>query len=470
MENFKNIIVIFNDDHGQWALPAYGNKDLNTPNLDYLAQKGVLMENAFTPTPVCSPARACFFTGRLASQHGLHDYIVSDKIHGNRDWLKNEVTLAQLLKASGFQVALSGKWHLGNDIECQPGFDYWFALSGDYPTGHKGRYRYSMNGKIIELSGYKTHMITDRAVNFLHNRDQEKPFFLFVGYTATHSPWSDHPERLVEHYRHKKLLPLHETPHYPFGKQNLESLNSSRLDPQEGLAHYYAAVSCLDESVGRLMDELETLELTDSTLVIYTSDHGLCCGQHGIWGKGNGTMPLNMVEESIRIPLICYNPKKLFTGIRRIEFVDHLDLFQTLLDYADIKRNLENEKTYPGRSFLPIITNEILNKPWKNVQYCEYGNVRMARDFRYKLILHEPKGKNLFFDLMEDPNELCNLISENMHLDRINFMKRNLDSFFRQYEAEEKSGMRINDPEPSNYSSPWAKGKMIWNGHEWINN
>jgi len=133
MENFKNIIVIFNDDHGQWALPAYGNKDLDTPNLDYLAQKGVLMENAFTPTPVCSPARACFFTGRLASQHGVHDYIVSDNIHGNRNWLKNEVTLAQLLQASGFQVGLSGKWHLGNDIECQSGFDYWFSLSGDYP-------------------------------------------------------------------------------------------------------------------------------------------------------------------------------------------------------------------------------------------------------------------------------------------------------------------------------------------------
>ena len=130
----KHVILVVNDDLAQWALGYYGNREIHTPNLDYLAATGVLMENAFTPTPVCSPARACLLTGRLASQHGIHDYLSSTmpEIH-RRPWLKDEVTLAQLLSQAGYQTAHCGKWHLGNDDQPQAGFSWWFSGVGDYP-------------------------------------------------------------------------------------------------------------------------------------------------------------------------------------------------------------------------------------------------------------------------------------------------------------------------------------------------
>ncbi|MCE2470746.1 MAG: sulfatase-like hydrolase/transferase, partial [Anaerolineae bacterium] len=135
----NNIILIVNDDLAQWALGSYGNREIHTPTLDYLAETGVLMENAFTPTPVCSPARACLLTGRLASQHGIHDYLSSTipEIH-RRPWLKDELTLAQLLARAGYQTAHCGKWHLGNDDQPQAGFGHWFSGVGDYPAEHGG--------------------------------------------------------------------------------------------------------------------------------------------------------------------------------------------------------------------------------------------------------------------------------------------------------------------------------------------
>ncbi|HRE27415.1 MAG TPA: sulfatase-like hydrolase/transferase, partial [Anaerolineales bacterium] len=108
--------------------------------------------------------------------------------------------------------------------------------------------------------------------------------------------------------------------------------------------------------VGRLLDELEALGLRETTLVVYLSDHGLNCGQHGIWGKGNGTLPLNMVEESIRIPLIFNQPGRLFGHQHRGEFVDHLDIFRTLAEVAGIDLPGAAER-YPGRSFLSLLDN-----------------------------------------------------------------------------------------------------------------
>lgn len=457
MPSQKNIVVIFNDDHGQWALPAYGNSELRTPTLDHLAQTGVVMENAFTPTPVCSPARACFQTGRLASQHGLHDYIASGEGFEKRRWLDAETTLPELLHGAGYQVGMSGKWHLGNDLEPHPGFDRWFALSGDYPIEARGAYRYSRDGEIVEIDGYKSQVITDAAIDFLRGRDCQRPFFLFVGHTATHSPWADHPQRLVDQYRDCRFGDIPPDTAYPFGHQNLESRDLvSRTGAREALMQYYAAVSSLDEAVGRLIDELEALALRDDTLIVYTSDHGLCCGHHGIWGKGNGTMPLNMVEESIRIPMIFNHPTMLFSGQRRIEFVDHLDLFQTLAAFAGVGADREPPKGYAGRSFLPMLTNEPLEGSWRTTQICEYGSARMIRTTRYKLLHHHPSGPTLLFDLKEDPRETLDLSQETEFADLVERLSEQLDAHFRRYELPANSGIRDGGPEPTNRTAPWV--------------
>ena len=123
-----NIIVFFSDDHAQWALPCYGNSEIIAPNLNHLAETGAVMQNAFTPCPVCSPARASFWTGLYPSQHGIHDHLAEDDEDVQfTDWLADMPTLADYLHDAGYTTALCGKWHCGAGEIPKSGFDYWYS-------------------------------------------------------------------------------------------------------------------------------------------------------------------------------------------------------------------------------------------------------------------------------------------------------------------------------------------------------
>ncbi len=455
----NNIILIVNDDLAQWALGCYGNAEIHTPTLDYLASTGVLMENAFTPTPVCSPARACLLTGRLASQHGIHDYLSSTipEIH-RRPWLQDEITLATLLPGAGYQTAHCGKWHLGNDDQPQAGFAHWFSGVGDYPAEHGGDHRFSVNGEIQTIPGQRTPVITDKAIEFLRGRDQAAPFFLHIGYFGTHNPWRGQPERLAAAYRGREFDGLLDQPAYPFGAQALESTLPTRLNPREALAQYFAAVAHIDEAVGRLLDELEALQLRESTLLVFTSDHGLCCGHHGLWGKGNATLPLNMLEESIRVPLVFNHPRRLFAGQRRPEFVDHLDLFQTLADYAGITDALAQERNYPGRSFLPLLDNSAALPDWRQIQFGEYGDLRMARTRQHKLVRrYYDEAPCELFDLAFDPGETHNCYSDADCGSVVARLTDEIERYFERYQAADKSGLRARELPRHNLSEAWRQ-------------
>ena len=455
----RNIIIILNEDHGQWALSSYGNRDVNTPTLDYLARTGVQMENAFTPIPVCSPSRACLLTGRYPSQHGMHDYLANqdDEVENN-PWLENEIFLSQLLSNAGYQVALSGKWHLSNDHLPQAGFEYWFTHSHHYPIEHGGPHIYSDQGDFITITGYKTQILTDRAISFLRERNPKQPFFLLLSNTASHAPWNRHPERLVDQYRHQTFESISDDVAYPFGKQNLESTFDTRLQPQEAQAQYYAAASQIDEATGRVMDELEANGLRESTLLIFTSDHGLNCGQHGMWGKGNATFPYNMVDESIRIPLIFNQPGYLYQGQRRNEYVDHCDVFQTLVDYAGLELPERGENYYPGLSFLPILNNSgsLEGGDWRNYQICEYGDLRMLRTETHKLILrYHEEGANELFDIKKDCRETVNIYNEKEMQPLVESLTLKMNNFFARYEDPVKSGLNVKQLPRHNKTESW---------------
>lgn len=451
-----NILVVMTDDHGQWAAGCYGNGELRTPTMDYLAETGVRFANAFTPTPVCSPARASFFTGRLPSQHGIHDYLrESEPEIGERDWLADEVTLAQILGEAGYQTALSGKWHCGQGARPQAGFDRWFGLGREQGV-HGGAYTYQDQDQPRRLAGNKTQIITDGARAFLRERDPDRPFFLFAGPIATHSPWAGHPERLVGQYRGRTFADIPKDPVYPFGRLAGESRGSSRRDRREALAQYYAAVSEVDEGLGRLVDELDAQGLRERTLVVYTADHGLNCGHHGIWGKGNGTRPLNMVEESIRVPLIINQPGGLFAGQVRAEPVDHCDLFRTLLDWAGVALPAETlaARRYPGRSFAPLLRGEAL-PDWKDATIGEYGDLRMIRTRRHKLVRRYPDGPHELFDLAADPRETTSLFREPDQRPLIETLTTRLDRFFAEHEDPAKSGLRVRELPRHNPVEAW---------------
>ena len=465
MPQKPNILLFLTDDHAQWANGAYGNQEIITPNLDTLAETGVLMENAYTPTPVCSPGRACLLTGRFSSQHGIHDYLGSaEGVDVDAyPWLADETVLPEILHDAGYTTYLSGKWHLGSENDPQGGFDHTFVHGNKYPFTHGGPRTFYEDGQPVEKVGYKTRLFTEKAIQYLRERDPEKPFYLQVGYIATHNPWEGHPERLAEHYRQCTFEELPSAETYPFGIQNLESTFDYRLDPHESRAQYYSAVTQIDEGVGQILDELEALGLLEDTLVIYTSDHGLNCGQHGIWGKGNGTLPLNMVEESVRIPMILNHPQQFLEKQRRPEFVDHTDLFQTILDTAEITLdpNFRDDRNYPGRSFALALTDLAPLTDWKQYQIGEYGDVRMIRDSRYKLVRRYPDGPNQLFDLDADPRERVNCFEKPDNQPIINRLTAELDAFFERYADPVKSGLNVKNLSIHNSDESWRDPRNL---------
>ena len=449
-----NLLVIMSDDHAQWAAGCYGAQELHTPALDHLAAGGLRMANAFTPSPVCSPARASFFTGLLPSQHGIHDWLwynVNARSAAQRNALAQQPslvgqqTLAQRLSAAGYHCGLSGKWHCGGDDLPQPGFAYWDALRRN-TVPRDGDY--SVDGQLIERSGWHSDIITDNALRFLRQRESDQPFFLFVGYIGAHSPWRGHPQRLVERYRDASFADIPQEEAWPHGNFTGEGVKVR--DRREALAQYYAAVTHIDEGVGRLLDELEAQGLREDTLVVYTADHGLNCSHHGLWGKGNATRPPNMLEESIRVPLLLNRPGHVSAGHTSEHFVDHCDLHAALLDLARLDATAT---AGPGRSFAPLLTDAQALPDWRQAQAGEYGPTRMWRTERHKLVRQAPGQRELLFDLAADPRETRDLRAAEPEL--AGALGAQLDAFFAQYDHPARSGLLAPQGPRHNFNEAW---------------
>ena len=455
-----NILLVLTDDHAQWALGCYGNGEIRTPAMDALAAGGVRMANAFAVTPVCSPSRATLLTGRLPSQHGIHDWLLeSAPFIGNRNWQGSEVTLAQILANRGrYSVGLSGKWHCGRSHLPQPGFGYWFSTGRTLPP-HRGEHRYRFQDQTLALSGFSSHILTQRALTFLRKRNRQRPFLLVVGHTATHSPWKDQPERWSRAYKDATFVDLPEDAPYPFGLPTGEALLVSAEQQRDARIQYYAAVSDVDQQVGMLVDELDIQGILDDTVIVYASDHGLNCGQHRLWGKGNASRPLNMLEESIRIPLLVHYPRGIASGSVRSEFVDHTDLFQTLLDFAGVSLSeaTRRRRRYPGRSFRQLLEGHKM-ADWRTDQFGEYGNVRMIRTATTKLVRQYPDGPHELFDLVSDPRETNNLFATSSHQGLVAQLTTRLETFFATHQNPDKSGLRVVDLPRHNNAEAWRSG------------
>ena len=458
-----NVLLIQTDDHAQWASHCYGNTELHTPSLDYLCSTGVRMRNAFTPSPVCSPARASLWTGRIPSQHGLHNALAEHdpKVTGV-EWLKGERTLANIFKGAGYATGLSGKWHVGKpDYQPHQDFDYWFSQS--LPLYRPDVFVSPWTKPSPDRNAtYNHHAIADHAVDFLRVRDDDKPFFLYVGFIATHSPWNRHAERLVEHYRRATFRDIPDDGTYPFGRLIGESLQPTRADPHETRAQYYASVTEIDEQVGRILDELHAQGLTSDTLVVYTSDHGLNMGQHGVWGKGIATNPYNMLEESIRIPMILSHPGAFLGGLVRDEMVTHVDLFQTILEHAGLAPDASERarRNYPGRSFRDLARGDARGA-WPEEVHAELGNTRMVRTRDHKLVMRYPDGPNELFDLVRDPRETRSFYADPAYQEIVRDLSSRIAKYFSRYEDPAKSGLRVREL-PAHGMDVWT-----WDGpHE----
>lgn len=462
-----NILVFLTDDHGQWLQQAYGNSEVHTPNMSRIARNGVLLRNAYTTSPVCSPARASFFTGRMPSQHGIHDWLEETKCAYGYPWLKGQRLISELLHKAGYYTGLVGKWHCGEGRYPHAGFDHWFSYwVAQYP--HWGRQNFSDNGKHIQEDGFQSPLLTKRAIEFLrsHRSDKDKvakPFFLFVGYTDTHSPHKQMPVELVSEY--KKAI-FRDIPDEQFLKVHgtaLTAVSSNPVIERDKKEEYYAAASSIDREVGKVLDELESSGQLENTLVIYTGDHGLNAGQHGIWEKGNATVPQNFFEESIRVPCaISWPHGGIAAGLESVLPVNHCDLFATLLDVARAIPDAETSRRInsPGRSYLAHLRGKAAAH-WREGIVCEYGNARMVRKHGYKLILRYPYGgvnfPNELYDLKADPRETTNLYPSSRYSEVIRQLRAEIDRFFSKYTVPGHSGLDLEHQPMATPASPWLK-------------
>ena len=496
MSGRPNILFVLTDDQGAWAMGCSGNSELKTPNLDRIAAEGMRFENFFCVSPVCSPARASIYTGKIPSQHGVHDWLAKghvsesqlcdelrekireknppyeylwpkSQLEGDKaiSYLSGHKAFTEVLADSGYQCALSGKWHIGDSATPQAGFTFWSteAMGGDnyyYPVVLE-------NGRMTMKRGvYVTDYITENALKFLRERDSGRPFFLAVHYTAPHSPWSApcHPKEYIDLYDDCPFASIPNCPPHPWCAE--ANMTRAEWDEKphngvrfihaqyapireewqqyrrESLRGYFAAVTAMDAAVGRLLQELEDQGLREDTLVVFTSDNGSNMGHHGIFGKGNGTYPQNMYDTSVKVPGLFSFPGHIPEGRVSQELASHYDMYDTLLELAGV--SYKKDSARPGRSFAKVLLGEEDHFREDVVVYDEYGPVRMIRTKEWKYVARYPQGPDELYDLVKDPGEECNLVEDTRYTALVRELQGRLEGWFERYADPAFDGAKEN--------------------------
>jgi choline-sulfatase len=438
-----NIVFILSDDQGAWALGCAGNHEIRTPNLDRLAADGIRFEHFFCVSPVCSPARASLLTGKIPSQHGVHDWIRDGNIgESSTEYLSEHRAYTDILAENGYICGISGKWHLGDSLKPQKNFTHWFV----HQTGVGNYYDAPMirNGQPVNEPGYITDVITDDALTFIEERSQDdKPFYLSVHYTAPHFPWTgdQHPQQFLDMYKDCLFESCPQEQGHPWTR--LAGLNEE--EARESLIGYFAAVTAMDHNIGRIMLKLDELALRDNTLICFLSDNGFNCGHHGFWGKGNGTFPLNLFDTSIKVPAIMCHPGHIPPGIVCEDLVSAYDFMPTLLDYLHLDYlHIEDSHVHalPGQSFLHALQGKQVKDDRPVVVYDEYGSARMIRTKAWKYVHRYPYGPHELYDLLNDPGEKRNLIHDASMEEIAASLKCRLDEWFILYADPKVDGVR----------------------------
>ncbi|HYG77722.1 MAG TPA: sulfatase-like hydrolase/transferase [Planctomycetota bacterium] len=405
-----NILIIMADDLADWHLGCYGNKEIKTPHIDKFAADGTRMANSFCATPICSPSRATFFTGRLPRQHGIYDFLgkpIPEPPQAQAappPSFKNEPMISDVFAAAGYTCGYIGKWHMGDDRVPQHNYSFWYSLA----AGGSAPYRdpsISLNGKHVEETGYVPEIFTARALEYIREK-REKPWLLVVSYTNPHTPYEGHPQKYYDMYFGCRFETFGIEPPAP----NLLREGSMMKEPLLNLRKAAAATTALDDQIPPLLKALDDSGQRRNTLVMFTADNGYLYGRHGAWSKGHATNPINMYEEVIRVPMIYQYPEKLQPGRVIEQFVSFYDVLPTLCDAAGIQP--PQDRRLVGRSYWPVLLGEHVQ--WDNSVYCTFRNTECLRDERYKIVLrNSAAGPNELFDLKEDPREKKNIFGLN---------------------------------------------------------
>ncbi len=475
-----NIIFIMSDDHAAHAMSCYDSRINRTPHLDRIANEGMRFDNCFCTNSICTPSRAAILCGTHNHINGCNTLSTS---------LDNSLTtFPKLLQQNGYQTGIFGKWHLGQGKEHFPtGFDDWAVLPG------QGKYHDPdfifpgpEGGQSRQLQGYVTDIITDMTIDWIEQRDRDRPFMVMCHHKAPHRAWEPdakhadmyenidipEPDTLFDDYENRAQAAavaamrvgedMRESDVKEPIPDHLKGHALRKWAYQRYIKDYLRVVASIDDNTGRLLDYLEQTGLDQNTIVVYTSDQGFFLGDHGWYDKRL------MYEESLRMPFIIRFPHEIKAGSVNKEIITNVDFASTFLDYAGI----EQPRYFQGTSFRPLLAGTT-PADWQTAMYHRYWmngahhNVAAhygVRTKRYKLIYYyydgcgaegavnvtarptpengetEPAVINTpeweLFDLEKDGSELKNVYSDPAYAGVVQELKKELHRLQKKFKDQ----------------------------------
>lgn len=418
MEKKPNVIVFFTDQQRYDTMGINGNPCGLTPNFDRLAANGTHVPLAFTPQPVCGPARAVIQTGKFAT--------TTDNHRNGLPLGRDHKSLADYFNAAGYYTGYIGKWHLGSRLDYveehdRAGYQWWLganiieAITTQYNT-----ILFDNENRPVKLPGYRSDALTDAAIRFI-DENQKRPFFLFLSFLEPHF------QNQFDSYPPPEVLKDQPAGYIP---PDLASLGGTSW---QHLSGYYGMVKRLDEGLGRVMDALKSLGLEEDTILLFTSDHGC----H--FKTRNAEYKRSCHESSVRIPFAMTG--RPFTGGGRLrEMVSLVDVAPTLLDAC----GMAIPEDMQGRSFLPLLHGQKTEERDILIQISETQVGRAIRTKRWKYSVEAPDKdpikdagalqytETFLYDLEHDPYELNNLIHSKAHEPVTNILAGKLKKLMEQ--------------------------------------
>ena len=473
-----NIVFIMSDDHAVSAVSAYNDwlsKVAPTPNIDRIADNGMLMTRTFNTNSICGPSRASILTGKYSHVNGFF------KNEKGGDFDGSQMTFPKLFQSAGYETAVVGKWHLGTN---PTGFDYSKVMIN---WGGQGTYFnpvFLENGTdtIVERQRHSTAQVAHDALKWLDKgRDKDKPFMLMYQFKAPHRPWEPaeefqslftdgdlpQPANFNDDYKGRKaaknqwmeienhmnrrdlkipppagLSRLEQNAYYKYGNKgefwtpndSLQGADLKNWKYQTYIKDYLRCVAGVDKAVGQVLDYLEANDLSENTVVIYTSDQGFYLGEHGWFDKRW------MYEESFRMPFIISYPKMILPKSENSNLLLNIDFAPTLLELASI----EIPKSIQGTSFVPQLKSNFEDvRDAIYYHYYEYPKWHMVqphygiRTKRFKLIhFYYSMDQWELYDLDSDPNEMNNLYENAKYKNLIGALKKKLKDLQVSYKDD----------------------------------
>jgi arylsulfatase A-like enzyme len=415
-----NVVLIVSDDQRPDTIHALGNSQIHTPHLDELVKRGTTFTRAVAPNPICTPSRAEIISGCTGFRNGVFDF-------GGR-LSAGLVLFPQALRAAGYQTWYVGKWDFRGEpsasgYETSDGLfrggsrvpqTHPLDFAGRPTTGYQGWTFRSADGtelpeKGVGLTPDISRRFADAAIRLLR-RKADRPFFLHVNFTAPHDPLVIPAGRADATRPDRLSVPANFLPEHPFEHGNLRGRDEllwpwprTKEIVRAELAAYYAVIEEMDEQVGRILRTLEETREAENTIVIFTSDHGLAIGSHGLRGKQN------MYEHTVGVPLVMCGP-----GVpvgKRIDAQCYLrDIYPTVCELAQVPVPAGID----GRSLAPLLRGEVREVHPFVVGYFR-GVQRMIRTDRWKLICYPQAGRVQLFNLANDPQEIADLAGDSKH-------------------------------------------------------